>query len=269
MAGILGAIQKGFGLAAKNLALVLALFLFNLVWNLAGIPLAVAPGATVTPRFTAAALIFSALFILASILVQGSVLGLVRDSIKEGKMQLAKFLSYGLKYYVRLLGLGVIIILVIAIVALVAGLIIAVTAPLNSTVITAIAITAAIAIAVVAGLFYFIPFTLSPYALICEDIGIVGSLKRSLDVALKPFSRVFSLLLLFVLLVLIALGIGFVIGFLVGMVTALVPAPAGKVLMAITTSVLNGYLGVVMTASFMTFYLSLAGSEKGAGEKVF
>lgn len=268
MAGILEAIKKGFGLAAKNLLLVLILFLFNLVWNLASAPFAVAPGAAATSQLTINALVFSILFILASIFVQGSVLGLVRDSIKEGKANLGAFLSYGIKYYLRLLGLGILIILIIAIVALIAGLIIAVTAPLNSTVITAIAITAAIAIAVVAALFYLIPFTLSPYALVCEELGVIGALRKSLNVVLKPFSKVFALLLLFVLLVLIALGIGFVVGFLVGMLNAVVPPAVGKALMAVATSAINGYLGIVMTGSFMVFYLSIA-VDKGAGEKVF
>lgn len=268
MAGILEAIKKGFGLAGKNLSLVLLLFLFNLVWNLANAPFAVAPEAAVTPQLTIQALIFSILFILASIFVQGSVLGLVRDSVKKGKATLGSFLSYGLKYYLRLLGLGVLIILIIAVVALIAGLLIAVTAPLNNTVITAIAITAAIAIGVVSALFWFIPFTLSPYALVCDELGVIGALKKSLNVALKPFSKVFMLLLLFVLLVLIALGIGFVVGFLVGMLNAVVPPAVGKVLMAVATSAINGYLGIVMTGSFMVFYLSIA-VEKGAGEKVF
>jgi len=257
MAEVFNSIKKGFGVAGKNLGLVMVLFLFNLVWNLASIPLAVAPGTTMTPQLTATTMIFSLLFILASIFVQGSILGIVRDVVKQGKAKLGSFLSYGLKYYLRLFGLGLLIIVIIAIVALAAALIIAATAPLNNVVITVIAVTIAIAIAVVATLFYFIPFALSPYALVSDELGVIASIKKALNLARKPFVRVFMLLLLFILLVLIALGIGFVMGFVVGMVSAVLPSLAGKILMAIATSILNGYLGIVMTGSFMVYYLFL------------
>lgn len=259
MVGILDAVKKGFGIATKNLGLVVILFLLNLVGNLISIPLAVAPGTTPTPEVTTAAIIFSVVFILVSIFFQGAGLALVRDVIKEGKMKLASFASYGLKYYLRLLGLGILIVLIIAIVALIAGLLIAITAPLNNVVVTSIAVVIAIAIGVTASLLYFIPLVLSPYALVSEELGVIGAMKESLKVAKKPFSRVFSLLLLFVVLILISLGIGLVVGFLVGLLTAVVPANAGKILMAIATSVINGYLGVVMMASFMIFYFSLKG----------
>lgn len=266
--GVMEAIKKGFGVATKSMGLVLLLFIFNLVGNLASMPFAtVTPGTNVPPQTTAAALVFSIVFILVSIFVQGGALGLVRDAIKEGKMKLGGFVSYGTKYYVRLLGLGLLIILIIGIVALIAGLIVAATAPLKNNVITTVAIIIAMAISVIMGLLYFIPFTLSPYALVCDEMGVVGALKKSLEVGKKPFSRVFTLLLLFVLLILIALGVGFIIGFLVGLVTAVVPATVGKVLMAIATSIVNGYLGIVMTASFMVFYLGL--TKKASTEKIF
>ncbi|MDD5428884.1 MAG: hypothetical protein PHI58_06620 [Candidatus Omnitrophica bacterium] len=264
MVGVLEAIKRGFGIAAKSLGLVLALIVFNLIGNLASMPFAIEPGQTPTPQMTTGAIIFTVVFILISIFIQGGALALVRDIIKEGKMKLASFASYGAKYYLKLLGLGVVIVLIIAIVALIAALFIALTAPLNNVVISGIAIAIAIAIGVVASLLYFIPFALSPYALICEDLGIVASMKRSLTVAKKPFSRVFFLILLFVILVLISLGVGVVFGFLVGIISALMPAAASKMLMAVVTAVINGYLGVVMMGSFMVFYLGLAAKGEKA-----
>lgn len=262
MAGILEAVKKGFGIATKSLGLVLVLFVFNLIFNLVSIPLAATPGAQPAPQLTAGAIIFSVLFILISIFIQGGALGIVRDTIKEGKAKLASFASYGLKYYLRLLGLGVLILLIVVIVALIAALLVAGTAPLNNNVITTIATVIAVAIAIIVGLVYFIPFTLSPYALICDETGVISSMKKSLKLVRSPFSRVLTLLLLFVTLILISLGIGFVVGFLVGIITAVVPVAVGQVLMAIATSAINGYLGIVMMASFMTFYLSLTGKER-------
>lgn len=271
MIGLFEAIKKGFGIATKGMGLVSILILFNLVANFASLPFAaIEPGATPPPQMTAGAIIFSVVFILLSIFFQGGTLGLVRDAVKEGQMRLAAFISYGLKYYLKLLGLGLIIILIIAIVALIAGLIVVAAGPLNSTLVSGIAIIIAVVIAVVTTLLYFIPFMLAPYALICEELGVIESLKRSLKVAKEPFLRVFLTLLFTVILVLISLGIGLVVGFLAGMLSAVVPAEAGRIVMTVVTSVINGYLGVVMTASFMVFYLGLAGKEeKPVPEKIF
>jgi len=262
MAGVLEAIKKGFGIATKSLGLVSILIVFNLIGNIASIPFAVQAGHTPTAGAMAGAIIFAVVFILISVFVQGGALGLVRDRIKEGRMKLASFASYGAKYYVKLLGLGILIVLVICIVALIAALLIAVTGPLNNVVISSVAIAVAIAIGVVASLFYFIPFALSPYALVCEGLGVIASMKRGLVVAKKPFIRVYLLLLLFVIMVLIALGVGVVFGFIIGVVSAMIPAMAGKILMAVVTSLINGYLGIAMMAAFMTYYLSLAANSK-------
>jgi hypothetical protein len=262
---ILGSIGKGFGIAAKSAGLIIVLFIFNLLGSIASLPFAtVAPGATATPQLTAGAVVFSILFILISIFVQGGTLGIVRDVIKEGKMKLASMAQYGVKYYLRLLGLGILIVLIIAIVALAAGLLIAVTAPLNNTAVTTIAIVIAVAIAIAVGLLFFLPFTLSPYAIVCDEAGVVDSMRKALDIARKPFIRVLMLLGLVLLLVAIALIVGFVVGFVVGLVTAFVPAALGRALMMITTSAINGYLGVVITSSFMVFYLSLGKKEPAA-----
>lgn len=256
MTGIMEAVKKGFSVASKSLGLVGILIAFNLVGNLISMSMAVAPGAEMTPQMTNGAMAFSIIFILVSIFFQGASLGLIRDYIKQGAMKLGGFLGYGMKYYLRLLGLGLIIIALIAVVALVAGVIIAVTAPLNNTVITAIAVTIAIAIGVIAAVLYFIPLTLSPYALISDEAGVIASMKKSLAI-MKPMVKVARLILLYVVLILISLGVGFAVGFLVGLIAAVLPQAIGRVLMATVTSVINGYLGIVMTAAFMVFYFAI------------
>lgn len=266
---IIGSIGKGFNVAAKSLWLIIALFVFNLLGSIASLPFAtVAPDATPSPQLTAGAMIFSVLFILISIFVQGGTLGLIKDVIKEGKMDLASMPKYGMKYYLRLLGLGVLIVLIIAIVALAAGLLIAITAPINNAVVTTIAIIISIGIAVAVGLLFFLPFTLSPYAIVCEEIGVVDSMKRAIEVARKPFIRVLSLLGLIVLLVAIALAVGFIIGFVVGLITAFLPAALGRGVMMVVTSAINGYIGVVITASFMAFYMGLTKRETVVAKKI-
>ena len=262
--GILEAIKKGFGVASKNLALVIILFIFNLIWNIVNIVImpagalpasgtAAATPPAIPPQVALSAFVFGFLFILISIFMQGGSLGLVRDYIKEGKAKLSAFASYGVKYYLRLLGLGIIIVLLVLIVALIAALIIAATAPLNNIIATVIASIIAVTIGLT-GIYFVILLVMSPYSLICDDIGVVESMKRSMSVVRKAFWKI---LLLLVLLVLIAIAVGFLIGIVAGLLTVAIPAKAGQVVIGTVNSLLNGYLGVVMMAVFMAYYMAL------------
>jgi membrane-anchored glycerophosphoryl diester phosphodiesterase (GDPDase) len=100
---------------------------------------------------------------------------------------------------------------------------------------------------------------MSPYSIICDGTGVMGAMKKSIGIVRKSIGKV---LLLLVLLVLISLGIGLLVGFVLGLVTVAMPAMAAQILIGIVNSVFNGYLGVVMMAAFMAFYLALEGKEK-------
>lgn len=263
--GVIEAIKKGFGVAAKGMALVAVLFAFNLIGNLATLPFTPEPGAAVAAQATLPLLAISLIFILISIFIQGGSLGLVRDIFKEGKMKIASLVQYGAKYYVRLLVLGIIILLLVAVVALLAALVVGLTAPLNNALISGIAVALVLAVTVALALCFFIPFILSPYAIVCDELGAIEALKKGIAVGRNPFSRVFTLLLLVVLLVLIALGVGFLIGLLVGLVSVVIPAGAARILMLVVSSAVNSYLGVVATAAFMGYYLS---KKEGAAVQI-
>jgi hypothetical protein len=256
---VMEAIKKGFSMAARSLGLVSVLFAVNFIFNLAGMPLVANQNEPMTAKLGAAMLGYSLVFALISIFIQGGTLGLIRDGIKEGGMKLGNFSKYGGKYYLRLLGLGAVIILMVAAVALISGLVIAATASINNAVVTAVAIVVAIAIAITIGLLYFIPFTLSPYAIVCDDLGVIAAMKKCVDVARNPFSRLLFLILLFLLLILIGFGVGYILGILLGLVSTALPSIAGRVLTAVVASAVNGYLGVVMMTAVMTFYLKASG----------
>lgn len=273
---MLEAIKKGFGVASKNLMLVLVLFVFNLVWNMVNVAMMPAgamatpgAGATATPAIPPEAafktIAFSMLFILISIFMQGGSLGVVRDYIKEGKMKLSQFASYGFKYYLRLFGLGLIVILLVLIIAVIAALIVAVTAPLNNVVATVIASIVAIAIGLV-GIYFVILFVMSPYTMVSDEIGVIEAMKRSMRVVRKSFWKI---LLLLVLLILIAIGIGVLLGIVTGLLTVALPLRMGQVVIGVVNSLFNGYFGIVMMASFMALYMALAGQEKTVAQKVF
>lgn len=275
--GIVDAIKRGFGVASRNLVLILILFVFNLIWNMinialmptAALPTPGAPAAgtapAIPPQTAVATFILSILFILVSIFMQGGSLGVVRDYIKEGRMKLSKFASYGLKYYLRLFGLGLLIILFVLIVAIIAALIIAATAPLNNIIATVIAVIIAITVGL-AGIYFVLLLVMSPYSLICEETGIIEAMKKSMRIVKKAFWRV---LLLLVLLVLIAIGIGVLLGILTGLLAVALPAKTSQIIIGVVNSLFNGYFGIVMMAAFMAYYLMLAGKEKTVAQKVF
>lgn len=256
-------IKKGFVVATKNPALIMVLFIFNLIWNMINVaimpaPAATAPGATtppaVPPETALLTFMITIAFVLVSIFMQGGSLGLVRDYVKGNKMSLGKFASYGLKYYLRLLGVGIIIILLIVIAALIAGLIIAAVAPLNNVVATVIATLIAIAIGLV-GIYLVIRLVMSPYALVCDEAGVIDAMKHSMDVVRRKYF--WKVLLLLVLIVLIAIGIGVLVGIVTGLITVAMPPKAGQVVIGIVNSLFNGYLGIVMMAAFLSYYLTL------------
>jgi len=261
--GIFECVKKGFNVATKNMGLVLVLIVFNLIWNLASIPLT--QQATPTANITAAAVILGLVFILISILVQGGSMGLVRDFVKEGRMKLSNIIRYGFKYYLRLLGMGLLTILIIAVVGLVAALIVAATVPINNTAVTVVAAVVALAIGGV-GIYGIFLLILAPYALVCDELGIVDALKTSIAKVRRSLLKV---ILLLVVVILISLGIGFLVGFMAGVVTVALPMGAAQVVIGIVNSIFNGYLGVVMMAAFMAFYLALAAKESSSAEKVF
>ncbi len=274
--GVLEAIKKGFGVATRNPVLILVLFVFNLIWNVVNVAImpagaVPAPGAdpatapAIPPQAAFATLAFSLLFVLVSIFMQGGSLGVVRDYIKEGKMKLSQFASYGLKYYLRLLGLGLIIILLVLIVAAIAALIVAATAPLNNVIATVIASIISIAIGLV-GIYFVILLVMSPYTMVSDDTGIIEAMKRSMRVVKKSFWKI---LLLLILLVLIAIGIGVLLGIATGLLTVALPPKVGQIIIGVVNSLFNGYFGIVMMASFMAIYMALAGQEKTVAQKVF
>ena len=79
-------------------------------------------------------------------------------------------------------------------------------------------------------------------------------MKNSLKAVGKSFWKV---ALLLILLVLIAIGVGFLIGIAAGLLTVALPAKAGMIVIGVVNSLFNGYLGVVMMAAFMAYYIAL------------
>jgi hypothetical protein len=257
--GVMEAIKKGFSLAAKSMNLILVVFIFNLIWNVLGVffapaPPAAVPGEAVAPEVNPVWVILSILFILLSIFIQGGILGVVRDLVKQGILKIGKFINYGKKYYLRLLGLGLLIMLIILVIGLIAAIIVAIGAPTGNSVV--IGITSILALIVGAvGLYVMLLLFLAPYIMVADDLGVIEAMKKSIDIVRRNLLKVLGLA---VMLVLIAFGMGFVLGVVTGIISVAMPGIVTQMLTAILTSGLNAYVGILMTASFMSFYVAMA-----------
>ena len=252
--GIGEAIKKGFGAAKQSMSLVGLLFVFGFIFSLLNVFLAppgatapVAGGAPPSPGL----IVTGVVFIFLSIFFQAGSMGFIRDLIKTGSASLSNFTSAGGKYYVRLLLLGIVVSLVIGVFVLLAalamGFLTGTMAPVG--VVVAILFGAL-------GLYFVILMFLAPYAAVIDEKGVGQAIKLSMKLVKK---NILTLLGLSIVLILIGFGIGLVLGAILAGLSALVKQEmATQVAFALLSSVVNAYLGVVVTAAFMNFYLSLA-----------
>jgi len=252
--GIGEAISKGFAVCKKSLGLIILLFIFGAIFNLLNIFLgpqsAVAPGDTPPPP-SPALMVVSGVFVLLTIYFQGGSMAYVRDSLKTGSAALPNFLAGAGKYYVKLLLLGLIIAAVVGATILLA----AVVAGLLGAISSYIAVPVTILLAAL-GVYFVVLLFLAPYAVIADEQTVGGAIKTSIKLVKK---NILTLLGISLLMVVIGFGIGLVLGGLLAGVSIVLKAPmATQVVFALLSGLVNAFLGVLVTASFMNFYLSVS-----------
>lgn len=256
---VLDAIKKGFEIASKNLNLVLVVFIFNVVWNWVVIPLTpqaplgAGAGVTMSPALT----LVSILFVLASIFIQGGVLGSIRDSVKEGKLDLGRFAGYGAKFYLRLFCIALIVVLIIGVAAFFATLIVAASAPTKNIVVIALTTILALIIAL-AGIYLVILLFLSPYISVVEDVGVFQAIRMSIDFVKRLLLKVIGL---GALLILIGFGVGLIMGVVAGILSFIVKGKLLQAVMGVINGGINAYLGIFVAGCIVTYYLAMKGGE--------
>jgi len=259
---VMDAIKKGFEIANRNMNLVLIVFIFNAVWNLGVIPFTPelpaggGAGVTMSPQLT----LLSIIFVLASIFIQGGVLGSIKDVIKEGKLQLGRFAGYGAKFYFRLLCLALIIILLVGIIGFFATFVIAASAPTKNVVLIALATIVTLAL-ILAGVAVLVFLFLSPYILVVEDTGIFKAISMSIEFVKK---LILSVLGLGIMLVLIGFGIGLIMGLAAGVLSFVVKGKFLQVLTGLINGGVNAYLSIVVASCLASYYLAMkrSGTEE-------
>jgi hypothetical protein len=249
--GIVECVRKGFQVAAKSRDLVLVMFAFAFIWNLVNLPFN-AQLQEPTANVSLAVMPLSIVFIAASIFMQSGSLGYVHEVLKSGQSSLTQFKAAGQKYYLRILGVSVIVGLFIVILSVLAALAVLVGGENPNAI--------SIVLALIIGLFgaYGVLLVfLAPYIVVDEDAKVMDSIKASIAVVKANFLKVLGI---GVLLLLVGFGMGILLGAVVTLLGNLFQGFVGQIISGFFASAVNAFLGVVVTAAFMAYYLSVKGS---------
>lgn len=248
--GIFQAIGKGFAESFKLAKVMLIFFIFNFAMGLIMIPFA-GPENANNPRVAGIAIAVSIVSVLIFIFLQGGALALIRDLIKKGSASMAEFIPSGGKYYLKILGLFVCVILVALLIVIILALISAgVIAVANNTFTKAFIAAIVTIIAIIAAVMLLYPI----YCIVIDDLGPIGAIKKGVGVSLKNFWRTFGML---IILFIVTFAIAFGIGLISAALTRFLPVQAGQVITLLINSVLQSYLSLVMMVALMAFYLAL------------
>ena len=111
------------------------------------------------------------------------------------------------------------------------------------------------------GLVFIFLLSLSPYAMVVEDISIFSSLRKSIDTVRNNF---FKILGIFLFVLVLAFLSGLVIGLIVGILSLIIKSfIAQQIISAILMSGLNAYVTVFASTALMSYYLAItAGSPQ-------
>jgi hypothetical protein len=249
--GIGQSIKKGFSITKSSLDLVVVLFVFGLVWNLINLAISarIPAEGNPDPATTTVMVVTAVLFVLATIFFQAGSLGYVKEKLKTGAAKLSAFTASGSRYYVSILAVAAVVTLIIGVFVLLAALS-ASALPENLQVLAVILSLVFAAL----GLTFVVLLFLAPYIVVAEDSKAAAAMRKSVELVKKNAG---VLLGLSFLLILIGFGTGLVLGAIFAGISLILKGVAGQVVFAVLSSIVNAYLGVVVTGSFMNFYLSL------------
>ncbi|MFH1304963.1 MAG: hypothetical protein ABIH74_01005 [Candidatus Omnitrophota bacterium] len=253
--GIIDAVKKGFVIASSKLMnVVLVFFAFNTIAGLISLPLS-NPARTGNPGFIVISAVSSVLFFLVFVMLQGGALGLAKDQLKTSASGMAQFITYGKRYYVRILGLLLLYILIAVGMVLLLSLVSAGILLLGDNIATR-SIVAAIVTVVGITVITFLVYPI--YVVVVEETGTIAAFKKGIEVAKQNF---WITLGLFVVVVIVSLLISLILGFITGAATLALPAGAGSVLTTIINAAVQSYMPIVMMVAFMSFYMSLVSAK--------
>jgi len=257
--GPVSAIKKGFEVAGKNWGLIVVLFLLNFFSGAMGGPLkAVQENASIGMIFLGTLTVIFFLFL--SVFIQAGLLGCIKEAIKGGQTKIGNVLALGKKYFLRLLGLTLLIGLIVMLLAIFSGGGLLLRGNGGGIFLRSLGMFISIlfgvlAICVAIALFY------APYILVADDCPVIASMRKSIDFIKRFLGKALGTGAV-VILVIIAASI--LLAVLLIPLASLTgssleePSSIFQFISNILGSGLNAYLGIMGMAVFMSLYMGLA-----------
>lgn len=251
--GILETVKKGFSLMISSLSVVAIFFVYGAVTNFINLQVSsrvgTDPAAAPTP-LVGASIALSIVSVFVGLFLQAGSMGYFRDKVKEGKADLASFFASGRRYFLPLFLFGLIIMGIVA-VASIGSVVLVRVLPRPVAILGTIVLVAA-------ALTFVVAWFLAPYAIVAGGKTVRDAMKESVAIVKKNLLKI-------VLIGLVLVAIGFLAGFVFGLVTGVGGALANRdgsgavpgSVIGIMSSLVNAFLGVFMTATYMYFYLKV------------
>lgn len=155
--------------------------------------------------------LFMILIIGFRIFLAGGVAGIVNESVPNQSIKMTHLFQYGKKFFTRLLGLSTVYMFTMLVMVLVL-------VPFEKQINNSTLLLSALVALILAVIYYTTPiYLLSFFALICEDRGVIDSVKRGFHLSSENHNRlkVFGLILMYLLtFFLIGMGLGLTFGLL-------------------------------------------------------
>lgn len=250
---IIASIKKGFGVATSSMALVGLLFVFGAVWTVVNIGLTPPESAAQAEALARSVVIvlIALVFMLISLFLQAGSMGYVLEKIKTGKSTFGTLAQAGKRFYVRLLLLALLVAAVVGGLIVLAGVSIAVLGAVNNILGTIVGLVLA-----ALGIYLAILIFLAPYAIVVDNAGVKDAIRGSVGLVRRHILRVLGVT---GLLLLIGFALGLLLGLIIGVLgIAITGQPkAVELVSGVLSSLVNSFLGVIVTASFMSLYLAL------------
>ncbi len=261
--GPLSVIKKGFEVAGKNWGLIVVLFLLNIFSGTIGGPLK-----TLEEDASIGVILVGVLtvifFLLLSVFIQAGLLGCIREAIKSGQRGIGNMVESGKKYFLRLLGLTLLVGFVVTVLAMFSGVgLILLRGAAGGILLRSAGMFISI-LFVIAAVCAAIALFYSPYILVTDESQIIESMRKSIDFIRRFLAKALGTALLVLLLVIAASIVLAILLIPLAALTGSTEAPSRlfQVIGSILGSGLNAYLGIVGMAAFMSLYMGLTSREE-------
>lgn len=212
-------------------------------------------------RFAIITLVMLIVFMLISVFLTAGLTGMAKEAVRANKTSLGDLWTYGKKYFLRMLGLYIVIFVALMIYAVVIGVVLgfligAAVDLSGSSMIASLGMILIILIALILGILFALIIYFAPYALVLDDLGVIDSLRKSYRLFMDNKAEVFIFV---IALALINIIISIVIS-VISFVLALIPI-VGIFLMAIIDIVVTAAVLGLFAVWAVRKYDALTGSR--------